>query len=90
MNDEFECGVCHGDLEWVFCPDCDGDGVIDEHEDDPLNYAPGECYRDCLTCEGMGGWLECPNAENHKAMIDGEQVKPDDAVPCVGMGGNDG
>lgn len=32
---------------------CD-DGYIDEHDDDPINFAPGEEYSVCQECFGTG------------------------------------
>ena len=40
--------------EW----DCD-DGWIDEHEDDPINFAPGEEYVMCDECCGTGNVTWC-------------------------------
>lgn len=60
-NDPPTCPTCGGELEWVECDECCGDGEIDEHTDDPINFAPGEEYRFCYLCKGQGGWLECTN-----------------------------
>lgn len=58
------CQVCSCELEWVDCYNCD-DGEVDGYEEDPLWFDPGDTYP-CDTCNGKGGWLECPNAENHE------------------------
>lgn len=39
--------------------DCD-DGYIDEHSDDPINYAPGQSYTVCRDCHGTGIEKWCP------------------------------
>lgn len=59
------CPVCGETLDWTDCYelDCD-DGVVDLYEEDAIYYEPGETEA-CHTCNGAGGWLECPNAENH-------------------------
>ena len=38
---------------------CD-DGWIDEYDDDPINYMPGEEERLCLECWGTGTEWWCP------------------------------
>lgn len=38
---------------------CD-EGQIDEHEEDPINYAPGEAYTECDECRGHGFLHWCP------------------------------
>ena len=36
------------------------DGFCDEHEDDPINYAPGEAFSTCEECHGTGIERWCP------------------------------
>lgn len=36
------------------------DGYVDEHEDDAINYAPGEEYSECGECFGFGALHWCP------------------------------
>lgn len=54
--DEDKCPKC-GEYKvcWRDCDDwnCD-DGYIDEYEDDPINFAPGEQYVMCRECWGTG------------------------------------
>jgi len=37
------------------------DGYIDEHEDDAINFAPGEAYSVCQECRGTGIERWCPS-----------------------------
>ena len=59
----------HGDVGdnsgWLRCwAGCD-DGVVDDYEDDPINYDPGDTSV-CRECRGKGGWRVCGycNADN--------------------------
>lgn len=45
---EYEVRSCHCDAF-----PCD-DGWCDEHEDDPINFGPGEEYTMCHECLGTG------------------------------------
>jgi len=64
-NDEPEvCQICGCMLEWVSCWMMCDDGYFDEYENDPINNDPGDMSV-CPECRGAGGYLECPNAENH-------------------------
>lgn len=38
---------------------CD-DGYIDEHDEDPINFAPGQAYEVCQECRGTGHVRWCP------------------------------
>lgn len=58
------CGICGCELERVQCPICGGEGDIDVYDDDPMWYEPCDT-EPCDMCDGMGGWYECPLAENH-------------------------
>ena len=40
------------------CDECD-DGWCDEHESDPVNFAPGEEYTLCRECLGAGAVCWC-------------------------------
>lgn len=55
------CANCGAFLDWVDCWNGCDDGWFDEYEDDAINFAPGEEYRQCSQCEGKGGWLVCGN-----------------------------
>ena len=68
MSEE-TCGLCGAELEWADCWQCGGAGGFtgDElMEDDPLWYTPSD-FETCDICDGDGGYLVCPNFENHKA-----------------------
>lgn len=54
------CARCGGSTEWDNCDRCD-DGYIDEHDDDPINFSPGE-FVTCHVCHGHGGWNYCGNS----------------------------
>ena len=55
--DDGQCPNCKrwGTLRFRDCTEfnCE-DGFIDEHEDDPINYAPGEEFSTCQECRGTG------------------------------------
>lgn len=36
------------------------EGFIDEHDDDPINFAPGEEFMECDECSGHGVERWCP------------------------------
>jgi rRNA maturation protein Nop10 len=36
------------------------DGYIDEYDEDPINYSPGEELRQCEECHGTGIQRWCP------------------------------
>lgn len=57
------CKKCGGDLEWIDCwqHDCE-DGWYDLHDEDPINYEPGDRAR-CNECDGNGGWSVCRACE---------------------------
>jgi hypothetical protein len=58
--------TCGAEMEWHECSTigCE-EGFIDEYEDDPINYSPGEEYARCATCDGEGGWWQCTNPSAH-------------------------
>lgn len=68
-SDEPECcPICGAQLEWVDCwMGCD-EGYFDEYETDPINNDPGD-MSPCSACHGEGGYLECPDAEHHAAIL---------------------
>lgn len=51
------CQKCEG--EWVECWNGCEEGWVDEYDDDPINYAPGQEFRQCNQCHGNGGWTVC-------------------------------
>jgi hypothetical protein len=62
MLDDGVCPDCgHAPVHWRTCSEigCQ-DGWIDEYDDDPINYAPGEAYAMCATCRGTGIECWCP------------------------------
>ena len=70
-SEEPTCPKCGSDdVEWERCWQCHGDGEFDEHDDDPINFAPGESYETCSECRGHGGYLLCHAcAKNSRASL---------------------
>lgn len=62
------CKICGCELEWEHCWNGCDDGWFDGYAEDPLWYDPGD-YERCTECNGEGGYLVCPNAENHAAIL---------------------
>lgn len=63
INNDVHCPKCkHSPLHYRDCTNifCD-DGYIDESEDDPINFMPGECETKCPECKGTGVEWWCPN-----------------------------
>lgn len=61
VDDETACPACKKPfIHYSFCPElgCDG-GVIDEYEDDAINYGPGS-FTTCRECGGAGFIYWCP------------------------------
>lgn len=54
-----ECG--HTPLHSRDCIHFCDDGYIDESEDDPINFYPGESERKCGECNGTGIERWCPS-----------------------------
>lgn len=60
---ESSCSKCghspihHRDCTNLFCED----GYIDESENDPINFMPGESLYGCEECRGTGIEVWCPN-----------------------------
>lgn len=74
FDEAIDSWVCdeHGEIDspaWVPCWSCGGEGGQDAHDDDAINYAPGEEWNGCDECRGNGGWNVCPdcNADNPDA-----------------------
>lgn len=61
-TDELHCPNCGTNTRSRHCTSlfCE-DGYIDEYEDDPINFAPGEEYSRCDECHGTGIERWCPN-----------------------------
>jgi rubredoxin len=62
IDNEVHCPKCgHSPLHNRFCTNffCE-DGYIDESEDDPINFMPGESERACPECKGTGVEWWCP------------------------------
>lgn len=58
--DDISCPKCgHDPIRYRDCNSCD-DGYIDEYDDDPINFAPGEEVTPCQTCKGTGIQRWCP------------------------------
>lgn len=54
------CPACgHHTTHFRHCAECDS-GFIDEHDDDPINFAPGEEFTVCQECCGHGIERWCP------------------------------
>jgi hypothetical protein len=62
IDDDTPCpACCNGCTHSRSCGEsnCE-DGGIDEYEDDPINFAPGEEFRTCPECHGHGIVRWCP------------------------------
>lgn len=59
--DRSPCPVCGSDDVRTRSCDVIGceDGQIDEYDDDPINFAPGEEYTTCQECYGFGYLCWC-------------------------------
>jgi len=65
-------------LEWVTCWYCGGEGYFDEYDCDPVNVPRrGVELTECEVCGGEGGYLECPNAQNHPTAMTSVFVEKD-------------
>lgn len=68
-DDEPFCAICGGNMDWVDCWSCGGEGEIDVYEEDPMWYDPGDTEK-CEECNGDGGYWECislPHVESEAA-----------------------
>lgn len=61
-----ECDICGAELEWTECYNGCDEGYFDEHNYDPVNYAPREAFTKCEVCKGEGGYLQCPFIDDKK------------------------
>lgn len=68
MSDDYEvdyevhcCKCGHSPLHSRSCTNWCEDGYIDESEDDPINFFPGESERQCPECKGTGVEWWCPS-----------------------------
>lgn len=62
IEDNVSCPKCgHSPLHSRSCASifCEG-GFIDASEDDPINFAPGECEHACPECRGTDIERWCP------------------------------
>lgn len=59
---ETHCPKCnHSPIRQRDCSGWCDDGYLDEHDDDPINYGPGESLVRCPECKGTGIERWCPN-----------------------------
>lgn len=84
------CPVCGHYQDWQRCTviGCD-DGYVDEHDDDPVNYAEGEEYYPCPECRGRGGYWICTGPEHTEEQVAAYRAKVEaaaepDPVRCRG------
>lgn len=68
MSDDYEidydvhcCKCGHSPLHNRGCTNWCEDGYIDESEDDPINFFPGESEIRCPECKGTGVEWWCPS-----------------------------
>jgi DnaJ-class molecular chaperone len=78
MSDDYpRCPKCGDyDVEWERCWKCAGDGEFDLHEEDAINFAPGEEFEACDECRGKGGYLICHACIRAAAAAPSPQEKP--------------
>lgn len=50
----------HSPIHYKDCSNFCEDGYIDESEDDPINFMPGESLHPCSDCRGTGVEVWCP------------------------------
>ncbi len=63
-NDIPVCPVCgSGDVDWIDCPECGGEGGFRGDEVDP-DLGHNDFVR-CGMCHGDGGWWQCWNSDKH-------------------------
>jgi DnaJ-class molecular chaperone len=60
------CPTCGADMEWESCWVCHGDGEFDLYDEDPVNFAEGVAFEKCEECDGLGGYLVCPECTTTK------------------------
>lgn len=62
IETEFTCPKCgHSPLHSRTCNNWCDDGWFDEHDEDPINFSPGEEYSRCEECKGTGIERWCPS-----------------------------
>ena len=60
FEDDAPCPKCGSyDTEWETCWHCGGQCEFDCHDEDAINFAPGEQYETCQECQGKGGFVVC-------------------------------
>ncbi len=60
-HDETSCPECgHAPTHWRDCGSMCDEGYFDEHDDDPINYTPGEMMTPCSRCHGTEIEHWCP------------------------------
>lgn len=63
-NDIPVCPICgSGNVDWVDCPECGGDGGGHGDEVDP-DLGHNDFVR-CEMCHGDGGWWQCYESDRH-------------------------
>lgn len=66
------CPYCnHSPIHSRSCINFCDDGFIDEHEDDPINFMPGESVRRCRECRGTGVEIWCPKCGQNLSGVEG-------------------
>lgn len=62
VEHEGKCPKCgHSPVHSRDCINWCDDGYCDEHDDDPINFAPGERLVECDECKGTGIERWCPS-----------------------------
>lgn len=61
------CPTCLAEMDRETCWYCHGAGEIDECDDDPVNYGPGEEVRPCPECGHAGFFWACPNVPHEES-----------------------
>lgn len=62
IEDNVSCPKCgHSPLHSRDCINFCEEGFIDESDDDPINFFPGESERACYECKGTGIERWCPS-----------------------------
>lgn len=90
IEPDFSCPKCnHSPLHSRDCTNWCEDGFFDEHDEDPVNFSPGEVELPCDECKGTGIERWCPNCgENlsghqfpgHDLTDDVEPIDPGDIL----------
>lgn len=61
INNDVECPYCfHSPLHNRACTNFCDEGFIDESDNDPINFMPGESLIPCQECKGTGTEWWCP------------------------------